>query len=113
RDGLARMEPLEPEAARAALRDLFACWRAGMDRPLPTACKTALALLSGADPRPAYDGTFEREGEAAEPCLARLWPDYDSLRAQADWEAWSKALYQPLHDWLERQVVFEPLEGAA
>ena len=113
RDGTVRMDPLEPGPARAALEALFACWREGMDRPLPTACKTALALLAGDDPRPVYEGGFGRGGEAEEPCLARLWPDYDSLFAQPDWTAWSAQLYQPLLDWLERHAAFVPLDGAA
>ncbi|MES2117563.1 MAG: exodeoxyribonuclease V subunit gamma, partial [Pseudomonadota bacterium] len=81
RDAIVTMAPLEQGAALQALHDLVSIWRHGMHRPLPTACKTALALAQGGDPRAVYDGGFEIKGENEDLCLARLWPDFAALSA--------------------------------
>ena len=111
RDAIVIMEALEPQAARATLAELVRLWRAGMDQPLPVACKTALALVTDGDPRAAYDGGFDIEGENADPCLARLWPDFAALRAQPGHEELSRALYQPLAHWLAQSVTVQPIAG--
>ncbi|MFT5645204.1 MAG: exodeoxyribonuclease V gamma subunit, partial [Janthinobacterium sp.] len=104
-----RMAPLDPVAARAVLQSLFGLWRDGMNAPLPTACKTALALLQDGDPALVYDGAHQISGESDQPCLARLWPDFASLAAQARWHDVSSALYGPLVDWLTHHVVIEDI----
>ena len=111
RDAMLRMAPLDPKAARTTLHGLFALWREGMGRPLPTACKTALALLQDDDPRSIYDGGFQMSGECDDLCLARLWPDYASLAGEPAWLDCSRELYGPLVDWLQQHVSIEPLSA--
>ena len=113
RDAILRMAPLDPDAARATLHGLFALWREGMNRPLPTACKTALALLQDGDPRSTYDGGFQIAGECDDLCLARLWPDYASLASEEAWNDCARELYGPLVDWLRDCVSIEALSGNA
>ena len=121
RDMVVTMAPLDRDEALQALRVLAAWWRDGMDRPLPTACKTALALVgdggdggSGenkANARTAYDGSFELQGENQDLCLARLWPDYSALSAQPDFERVSQELYGPLARWLEQCITMTSIDG--
>lgn len=83
-----------------------------MARPLTTACKTALELLLGGNPRKEYDGDKQRTGEKDnEPCLARLWPDFEALSAEPEWGACSASLYGPLVQWLQTDVTILPLSG--
>jgi len=109
RDAIVVMEPLEPQAARATLEAIAGLWRAGMDKPLPAACKTGLALVMEGDPRSTYDGGFELSGENEDPCLARLWPDFAALSAQAGFAETCRGLYQPLADWLAQSVTVQPI----
>jgi exodeoxyribonuclease V gamma subunit len=104
RDATLRLDPIDPGIAHAALENIVALWRANLDRPLAVACKTALAHLAGGDPREAYDGGFEINGEVDDPCLARLWPEFAVLRAAGDWPRTAEALYGPLAAWLEGSV---------
>jgi exodeoxyribonuclease V gamma subunit len=84
RDATLQLDPIDPAIAHAALENIVALWRANLDRPLAVACKTALAHLAGGDPREAYDGGFEINGEVDDPCLART----------------AEMLYGPLAAWL-------------
>jgi exodeoxyribonuclease V gamma subunit len=111
RDAIVTMVPLDPAASLAALAALAAIWRDGMNRPLPVACKTALALVQEGDPRAVYDGGFELSGENEDLCLARLWPDFAALSAEEDWADCSRALYGPLADWLEQHVTIAAIGG--
>ena len=86
--------------ACASLGVLVALWREGMNRPMPTACRTALALVGEGDPRAIYDGGFELSGERDDLCLARLWPDFAALAREEAWIDCSRELYGPLADWL-------------
>jgi exodeoxyribonuclease V gamma subunit len=113
RDAVVVLQPLAPPDARAALGVVLAIWRDGMDRPLPTACKTALALVQDGDPRAVYDGGFDQPGENAELCLARLWPDFAALAAEEAWEDCARELYGPLAAWLQRDVTIVPIESGA
>ena len=113
RDAIVRMAPLEPDAARATLDAIVALWRLGMDAPLPTACKTALALVQDGDPRAVYDGGFDTDGENADLCLARLWPDFAALAREPDWTDCARELYGPLADWLDEHVTVTPIAAAA
>ena len=110
RDAILTLAPLDAQTAHAQLGELVALWRRNLDQPLPTACKTALALLQGGDPRATYDGGFEISGEGEDLCLARLWPDFASLAEGGDWAVTAEALYQPLASWLDRQVSVAALE---
>jgi exodeoxyribonuclease V gamma subunit len=113
RDAIVTMKALPRDEALEALRELVCLWRDGMNRPLPTACKTALALAQGGDPRAVYDGGFEISGENEELCLARLWPDFAALSAQPDFADVSEALYGPLANWLEHHITIEAIEAGS
>jgi len=86
-----------------------------MAAPLPTACKTALALLAKGeqDAMKTYDGSgYDDEAgkpEKDELCLARLWPDYEMLAAEPQHVAVSPRLYQPLLEWMATEVEVFPL----
>ncbi|MDL2353778.1 MAG: exodeoxyribonuclease V subunit gamma, partial [Pseudomonadota bacterium] len=110
RDAIVAFAPLDADAARATLAGLVALWRQNLDQPLPVACKTALALLRGGDPRATYDGGFELSGEVDDLCLARLWPDFAALTAGGAWLASAEALYGPLAAWLDQHVAIAPLD---
>ncbi|GGY95637.1 exodeoxyribonuclease V subunit gamma [Pseudoduganella plicata] len=111
RDAVVTMPPLAQPDALAVLGRVVALWRANMDGPLPTACKTALALVTGGDARSTYDGGFEVNGEVADESLARLWPDYAALAAETEHARVAQALYGPLADWLKSHVSVQPIEG--
>jgi exodeoxyribonuclease V gamma subunit len=64
------------------------------------------------DPRSVYDGGFELSGENEDPCLSRLWPDFAALSAEPGFADASRALYQPLADWLAQSVTVQPIDGA-
>jgi exodeoxyribonuclease V gamma subunit len=111
RDAIVTMQPLDPQQALEALRELVCLWRDGMNRPLPTACKTALALVQEGDPRAVYDGGFDIGGENEDLCLKRMWPDFSALSAEPDFDDVSRALYGPLADWMEQCITIEKIEG--
>lgn len=104
RDAIITMAPLDRKEARKTLETLITCWRDGMNRPLPTACKTALAHLQGGKTYEIYDGNYQMRGEVEDPCLARLWPDFEALSAEPDWASCSETLYRPLAEWLSSQI---------
>ncbi|GGB87364.1 exodeoxyribonuclease V subunit gamma [Pseudoduganella buxea] len=113
RDAVVTMPPLDQEAARATLAGLVQWWRQGMDSPLPVACKAALALVTGGEPRATYDGGFEVSGEGDDECLARLWPEYSALAAEPDHARVARALYGPLAEWLDKHVTVRSIDGEA
>jgi exodeoxyribonuclease V gamma subunit len=116
RDAVVAMAPLETAEAQESLYQLVCMWREGMNRPLPTACKTALALAQDGDPRKVYDGDSfnDMAGENADLCLARLWPDFASLSAELEFPDCSRALYGPLADWIEQHITISAIgEGDA
>ena len=112
--------PIAREEAMHNLQSLLACWLKGMDAPLPLACKTALAYLeaerSGKDAHKAaaetYEGERNPQPEGREPCLARQWPTFDALSAEAEWLHWSRALYGPYTEWLSSGIEKLPLESS-
>ena len=109
RDAIVSMAPLDPAASREALATVLALWREGMNHPLPTACKTGLALVQDGDPRAVYDGGFDIGGEREELCLARLWPEFAALAAEEAWQDCTRELYGPLADWLREHVTLDPI----
>ncbi len=111
RDKTVRLNPLVPQQAIETLQTLLSLWLEGMQRPLPVACKTALAWLREEDASIVYEGGYKRRGECQDDAaLARLWPDFAALRLDPDWERFSKALYQPLVDWVREgtQIIEHP-----
>ena len=112
-DAVIILSPMDRAQAHTMLADLLVCWKDGLDRPLPTACKTALALLSEGKPWDVYDGTFTFSGEGEDACLARLWDDYASLASEPEWESCSRALYGPLLEWYRQYVTVAPHDLSA
>jgi exodeoxyribonuclease V gamma subunit len=116
RDCIVHCTPLAQEQAQTGLDTLVGLWREGMDAPLPTACKTALALLAkdAATAKTAYDGAdFQFDGMTAErdiPCLARLWREYDELANAPGHEDVSRQLYEPLRAWVAGSTRVLPLD---
>ncbi|WP_284620216.1 exodeoxyribonuclease V subunit gamma [Aquabacterium humicola] len=91
------------DSARATLLGLMAAWRDQQqaDAPLPTAVLTGLRWLD--DPtkaKAAYQSARGARGEGAEDCLARLYPDYESLAGDPGFEAATHRLYDAFRDWL-------------
>ncbi|WP_119153033.1 exodeoxyribonuclease V subunit gamma [Caldimonas tepidiphila] len=101
RDAVLGLAPLPQARAAELLRALLDAWRAGMDAPLPLACRTALAFVRDeARALPAYEGGHELAGECEEPCLARVYPDHDALVADGRFATLARELYGPLDAWV-------------
>ncbi|WP_317204916.1 exodeoxyribonuclease V subunit gamma [Janthinobacterium sp.] len=111
RDAVITMAPLDGPESRRARGALLALWRENMNHPLPTACKTALALAQDGDPRAVYDGGFDIGGEGDELCLARQWPDFASLAKEEAWADCSLELYGPLAIWLNKHITIAAIAG--
>ena len=105
RDATVTLDAPPQADAAAALQTLMQAWRDGMVSPLPLAARTALALLAGGDPVGVYEGrSFPRGGQPAEgdePCLARLYPDFESLAADGRFGAAAEALFGPMLRWID------------
>ena len=118
RDCIVQLSSIGQASAREQLDALVALWRQGMDAPLPTACKTALARRRQGTERAklTYDGpdiaTADAIAEKDEPCLARLWGDYAELEAEPGHDDVCTRLYQPLLDWVANGVEVFPLDHA-
>ena len=113
RDCRVTITPMDQTVALATLSTLLNGWCEGMARPLPVALLTALALLQEKDASKVYDGNgaFARaEGEEA--CLARCYPDYEALRADAQFEVWAERLYRPVLEWADAHVHVASLADA-
>jgi exodeoxyribonuclease V gamma subunit len=81
RDACLQLAPLPRGEAGAALAELLAVWRDGMQRPLPLPCRTGLAAAAGDDAEATYEGSSYSgmTPECAEACLARTYPDFEAL----------------------------------
>jgi exodeoxyribonuclease V gamma subunit len=116
RDAEVRIAPIASDAARETLSDLLRCWREGQHEPLPVAPRTAIAFVdtgkdaeadADADEKAAriYEGDdYGGVGEVEEPCLARCYPDYDSLTGSGRFKGLAARIYQPLSRWVEAQA---------
>ncbi len=100
RDATLTVQPMAQETARETLATLMEVWRLGLSQPLPLALKTSLALVEEKKPGDTYDGTYQSSGERSEPCLYRLFPDYETLSADPLFEALSHKVYGPLQQWV-------------
>lgn len=108
RDATLQIAPMEDDAARDTLADVLRIWRQGMEGPLPLALRTGLALVAGGDAAAAYEGGFQREGDVAEPCLARIYPDFDALTDDGRFEWLAQSVCGPLAQWAATQVHATP-----
>ncbi|MEY4137973.1 MAG: hypothetical protein RLZZ371_155 [Pseudomonadota bacterium] len=106
RDGVLEISPMAQDEATTTLQMLLDVWQQGMNTPLPLPLKTALAWLANPD-KPAsqtYEGDFQQRGEVEEPCMARIFPDYETLCADGRFESLAQLVYQPLLQWAARHV---------
>jgi exodeoxyribonuclease V gamma subunit len=114
-DASVTVDPPAGADAVAALETLVQAWGAGMVEPLPLAARTGLASAAGAaDPALVYEGSSfgGGRGERDEPCLARQFPDFESLCADGRFALLSEALYGPLLAWIATQVSVTPHASA-
>lgn len=123
-DGTLEFAPLPQQEAEDRLLALLDLWLTGMNTPLPLPSKTALAVASGAlgrkagRPAEVYEGREYGEipGEGTEMCLARLYPDFETLAAanhnDKQLEQLAERVYGPLLHWVENQVQTRPHEDA-
>ncbi len=117
RDALVRVPALEQERAQHELCDLMTTWHEAMQAadPWPTAAKTGLAHLAHPLTPDATAKVYERAPHAEQPAegeeasLARVYPDFDSLRAKG-FEAASQRLYGAYWAWLKEDIRIEPFE---
>ena len=105
RDATLHIGAMPAELARDTLALLMDAWVQGLSRPLPLAPKTALAYLEGkGKAAEAYDGGHDQSGEGAEPCLNRLYPDFEALCADQQFENLAHKVYGPLRHWALNHV---------
>ena len=110
RDAVVTFLPIDYEQALPELMTLLEYWRKGHDFPLPTACKTAIAMLQQKDAAKVFDGDgFYGAAEGDDPCIQRLWQSFDDLVAEPEWHQVAQALYQPLIDYVAQYIQFSPL----
>lgn len=108
RDATLRITPLEPESAQATLDDVLRAWHQGMAGPLPLALRTGLALVTGQNAAAVYEGSYQRDGDVVEPCLARVYPDYEALTDDGRFEGLAQSLCRPLAEWAATHVQAMP-----
>ncbi len=126
-DGVLQITPMSSETARTVLDGLLSVWLQGQVAPLPLPFKTALVMSAGgevqdpaarlkmlADAEKTYagdDAYTYGDGlvEVNEMCLARVFPDFETLCAATGPEgqtlqSLALAVYGPLHDWARECV---------
>lgn len=104
RDGVLKISPMPQDEAQATLSLLLSVWREGMNEALPLPPKTALTQIMGKDAATQYDGGHMIRGEGQEPCLARMFPDFEALTADGRFEVLAQRVYAPLRDWAATHV---------
>ncbi|NLD53958.1 MAG: exodeoxyribonuclease V subunit gamma [Burkholderiaceae bacterium] len=104
RDAVFTVDPLARDPAIETLRMLMRSWREGMARPLPIARRTALAHVSGvANLQPIFEGQEGSRGEVTQDaCLARMFPDLESLTEDGRFHDLADRLYGPLRAWAQQ-----------
>ena len=105
RDGVIYISPVPQAQAKETLEMLLALWLKGMNAPLPLPPKTALAWVDKPEGAPSqYEGGFMNSGEVDEPCLARMFPDFEALTQDGQFDSLSKRVYAPLLAWAKTHV---------
>ena len=104
RDGVLDISPMPQDEAQTTLSMLLSLWLHGMNTPLPLPLKTALAQLEEKNASAHYEGGFMQSGEVDEPCLARMFPDFETLTEDGRFEALAQQVYAPLLQWADQYV---------
>jgi len=104
RDGVIDISPMPQQEARATLAMLLSLWLQGMNTPLPLPPKTALAQLMDKNPAAQFNGGYMQSGEVDEPCLARMFADFEALSADGSFQALAQQVYAPLLLWSKQHV---------
>jgi len=104
RDGVVEIPPIPHDQAVQTLKALMQLWLDGMNTPLPLPPKTALAFIADKNARTEYEGGHMSSGEVEETCLARMFPDFDSLLDDGQFEVLAKSVYAPLRLWAMQKV---------
>jgi exodeoxyribonuclease V gamma subunit len=69
--------------------------------------KTALSLVADQDAATTYEGGYMVSAEVDEPCLSRMFPDFDALEADERFQTLAREIYGPLLQWAKEQVQVE------
>jgi len=96
---------------------LLQLWLDGMNAPLALPPKTALAWLKGKDTaakhrdaRTRYQGGHHQFGEVQEPCLARVYPDFEALVHDGRFQHLAQQVYGPLLAWRDQHMLAQLLD---
>ena len=101
-DAVVHWRALPAQPARVQLLRLLHAWERARREPLPWGVRSALAQARQRDARIAYEGTPPHgRGDVDDPYLARLHPDFDSLRASGEFETFARELFEPLCAWAQ------------
>jgi len=104
RDGTVTITPMPQARATETLSMLLALWLSGMNAPLPLPPKTAIAHLDEKNPAAQYEGGHMIRGEVDEPCMSRIYPDYEALTGSGRFEPLTREVYGPLLEWVNEHV---------
>lgn len=104
RDGVVDISPMPQDEAKDTLDMLLELWLDGMNAPLPLPPKTALAWLKEKNAASQYEGAHLQRGEVEEPCMARMFPDYDALTQDGRFEGLAQQVYSSLLAWADAHV---------
>lgn len=98
-------QPIEPQVASRHLQILLDLWEAGSAEPLPLPFKTAWAYCQDVQlGRKAYEGDYNKPGEGQEPCLHRVFPDFESLVSDGRFAVLACQLIPALQEWSDQSV---------
>ncbi|MBW4047412.1 MAG: exodeoxyribonuclease V subunit gamma [Proteobacteria bacterium] len=105
RDVVLELPSLAREQAHQNFDQVLEAWRAGMERPLPWAARTALAEVERHGPQRMYEGGYRAPFcDRDDPSLARMFPDFDALRADGRFAHYAELLFAPLSDWATQRA---------
>ncbi len=112
-DAILNIQPLAQDGARMMLGRLLDLWRQGMCSPLPLPPRTAIAIADDKkDAAGQYEGSERLHGEVEEPCLARVYPDFEALHADGRLVEMSGDIYKPFLQWAKACVHIEMHTGS-
>lgn len=104
-----RFRPVPADQARASLDRLLDAYRQGLCEPLPFAPGTAWAWLGEPDEDKAlkraeavFNSGYDLPGEGDDPYIARVYPDFDSIRERL--LPLAEALFGEMLDYMEPEA---------